>query len=97
SRPGWCWQGRVWPAVQAQDVVSWLSAVPLQSLLELEVQSRALGSTLPEHAPQLPFLQVDLPDLQMPTVAWPQSWVAPFTQGQPSLATPLQLLSLPGS
>ena len=78
-------------------MISALSAVPLQSLSFDDVQSRAAGSTLPTQGPQALPEHVDVPDLHIPTVACPQDCVVPFTQGHPSLATPLQLLSLPGS
>lgn len=98
SLPGWVLQTRVAPEVQPQTESTVLSGDPSQSLSAAEVQSRAAACTAPLQSPQLPPVQVWIPRLQIPTAAaGPQAWVVPATQVHPSLGTPLQLSSLPGS
>ncbi len=53
SNPGCVWQAAEEPIAHWQTVSMVLSGLPLQSLSEDEEQSRAFGSWLPEHDPQL--------------------------------------------
>jgi hypothetical protein len=61
------------------QVESRLSAVPLQSLSSVDVQSRVFAVTTPEQVPQVVLVlsadkvQVRVPDLQMP-VLLPGHW-----------------------
>src|SRR5262245_22636016 len=95
SRPGWAPQACVPPDGHWQIVSIVLSGRPSQSLSAADVQSRADALIAPMHAPQTPFVQVDTPGLQMPTMAGPHGCMLPLMQGQPSFATPLQLASSP--
>src|SRR5690606_25425522 len=74
-----------------------LSGLPSQSLSIDDEQSRGSGSMLPMQVPQTLSLQVEVPVLQTPTEACPQSCVSPSTHGHPSLGVPSQVSSLPGS
>jgi len=70
-----------------------LSAVPLQSLSLVDVQSRAWAFVAPTQVPHAELAQVWVPALQIPTAAGPHPRVVPLTQVQPSCGCPLQLSS----
>jgi hypothetical protein len=78
-----------------QGQVSFVRPLQFESSFGTAQLSDAAGSTV--HVPQTPFAQVVLPLAQAPLApsAAPQVFVVPLMQVHPSLATPLQLPSLP--